>query len=209
MQDDVKKWAEEHRRRLGLTQAEIGKLLGVSQPQARNRLVGPGEFTLEEIAALEKRFGSRAPIREGDNAHNHWGAFKLVDEYNVHVSAGDGALVSDENIRGQWAFNIEYLRNELRLEGNQLAIVEVRGDSMEPTLSSGDRVLVNMSDRQVSQPGIFIIYDGDGTVIKRVEKVPGQDRLVLISDNALHSRYEIESGDIQIVGRVVWAAKRL
>lgn len=134
-----------------------------------------------------------------------------VPEYQVHVSAGGGALVAEENKRRDWPFATDYLKQELGLERSKLAIVEVRGDSMEPTLSSGDRVLVNMSDRQVSQPGIFIVFDGDGTVVKRVEKIPGSvpTRIVLISDNPLHGRYELDSDVVQIVGRVVWRAGRI
>lgn len=136
-------------------------------------------------------------------------AFKVVPEYDVRVSAGAGALAVAEARKADWPFNKEYLRDYLGLSGNNLAIVEVRGDSMEPTLSSGDRVMVDMGDVQVSQPGIFVIYDGGGTVIKRVEKIPGQNRIVLISDNQLHSRYEVDDTDLQVIGRVIWAARRL
>jgi len=135
--------------------------------------------------------------------------FRTITEYDIRASAGDGALTSEENVRSQWPFDPSYLSDFLGLSTNDLAIIEVRGDSMEPTLSSGDRVMVHLADKQISQPGIFIIYDGGGTVIKRVEKIPGQDKLVLISDNPLHTRYEISGDDVQIVGRVVWAAKRL
>lgn len=144
------------------------------------------------------------PPAANSNVHN-------VPEYRVHVSAGGGALVAHENKRRDWPFATDYLRNELGLEKTHLAVVEVRGDSMEPTLSSGDRVLVNMSDKQVSQPGVFILYDGGGTVIKRVERIPGTDpaKIVLISDNPRHTRYEIEAELVEIVGRVVWRAGRI
>lgn len=144
------------------------------------------------------------PLAANSNVSN-------VPEYQVHVSAGGGALVAEENKRRDWPFASDYLQNELGLTRSKLAVVEVRGDSMEPTLSSGDRVLVNMSDRQVSQPGIFIIFDGDGTVVKRVEKIPGSSpqRIVLISDNPLHGKYELDSEVVQIVGRVVWRAGRI
>tara|TARA_R110000868_G_scaffold177787_1_gene416832 strand:- start:1105 stop:1749 length:645 start_codon:yes stop_codon:yes gene_type:complete len=135
--------------------------------------------------------------------------FKTVTEYDIRASAGGGSLTSEENIRSEWPFDPAYISDFLGLPTSELAIIEVRGDSMEPTLSSGDRVMVHMTDRQASQPGIFILYDGGGTVIKRVEKIPGRDMLVLISDNPLHTRYEVSGDDVQIVGRVVWAAKRL
>lgn len=132
-----------------------------------------------------------------------------VPEYSVHVSAGGGTLVDGEHKRRDWPFATDYLRHELGLDRSNLALVEVRGDSMEPTLSSGDRVLVNMSDVQVSQPGVFVLYDGDGTVVKRVERIPGTPKVALISDNQRHGRYEVEADFVQIVGRVVWAARRM
>lgn len=136
---------------------------------------------------------------------------RMVPEFDVRVAAGGGSLNDAENVRSQWPFNAEYLHDELRLASNNLAIVEVRGDSMEPTLSSGDRVLINGNDVQISQPGIFVLFDGGGTVIKRVEHIPGSlpARLVLISDNSAHSRYEVDADAITVIGRVVWAARRL
>jgi phage repressor protein C with HTH and peptisase S24 domain len=135
--------------------------------------------------------------------------YRSVPEYGVHASAGGGAVVSNENVVSNWPFPEDYLASELRLGQTRLAIIEVRGDSMEPTLSSGDRILVNLSDQQISQPGIFVLFDGDGTVIKRVEKVPGKAVAVLISDNSLHTRYEVPLSDISVAGRVVWRAGRV
>ncbi len=165
-------------------------------------------LALSELLSIpEEELG--APAKKPRSSAS--GNVTFISEYHVHVSAGGGALVTEENKRRDWPFATDYLRAELGLVKSRLAVVEVRGDSMEPTLSSGDRVLVNMTDRQVSQPGIFIIYDGDGTVVKRVEKIPGSSppRIVLISDNPIHGRYEIGSDDVQIVGRVVWRAGRI
>lgn len=135
--------------------------------------------------------------------------YRTVPEYAVTAAAGGGAVVAEENIISGWPFAEDYLESELKLGAAQLAIIEVRGDSMEPTLSSGDRVLVNLNDKQISQPGLFVLFDGDGTVIKRIEKVPGKNVVVLISDNPRHSRYEVAATDIQIAGRVVWRAGRV
>ena len=135
----------------------------------------------------------------------------MIPEYNVQVSAGGGALVGDENIRSNWPFSANYISSEIRANAKNLSIVEVRGDSMEPTLSNGDRVMINRADIQVSQPGIFVLWDGNGTVIKRVEYIFGSSpaKVLLISDNSIHSRYEVDASEINVIGRVVWAAKRL
>jgi phage repressor protein C with HTH and peptisase S24 domain len=69
--------------------------------------------------------------------------------------------------------------------------------------------MVNFNDKQVAHPGIFVLFDGDGTVIKRIEKIPGQDIIVLISDNPIHSKYEVPISDLHVAGRCVWRAGRI
>jgi phage repressor protein C with HTH and peptisase S24 domain len=84
---------------------------------------------------------------------------------------------------------------------------------MLPTLSEGDRILVDITHKAPSPPGIFVLWDGAGLVAKRVEVVevvPGEAaRIRLHSDNALYSAYDCTPEEVHIVGRVVWAAKRL
>lgn len=133
-----------------------------------------------------------------------------VAEYNALASAGGGILIDEEERVGSWPLPKAYL-NEMHLSGNGLAVVPVKGDSMEPTLRSGDRVLIDLGDTNVSQGGLFVLYDGLGRVVKRVEHIPGSHppKLALISDNPLHTRYEVDADSVGVIGRVVWAARRL
>lgn len=59
---------------------------------------------------------------------------------------------------------------------------------MEPTLESGDRVLVSNADRLPSPPGLFTLWDGFGVVVKRIEHLLNSDPLTLsiASDNPKH-----------------------
>lgn len=134
-----------------------------------------------------------------------------VPEYDVRLSAGGGALVERENQSGVWQFSRRYLVDELRLSPANLAIVEVQGDSMYPTLLPGDRVLIDHSDRNPALPGIYAIWDSHATVVKRVERVPASNppKLVLISDNKSHNQYTVPADQVNVIGRVVWFARRL
>lgn len=134
-----------------------------------------------------------------------------VPEYDVRLSAGPGALVGDEPAIDVWNFSRRYLVDQLRLNVDTLAVVEVVGDSMMPTLASGDRVLIDHSDRNPARGGIFAIWDSDATVVKRVERVPASDppMLVLIPDNKNHNAYQVAAEFVNIIGRVVWFARRL
>lgn len=134
-----------------------------------------------------------------------------IPEYDVRLSAGAGHLIEVENIKDIWQFSRRYIEGELRLNRANLAVVEVEGDSMEPTLRSGDRVLIDHSDRNPAKPGIYAIWDSNATVVKRVENIPASDppQLVLISDNKNHHEYIVLAEFVNVIGRVVWFARRL
>lgn len=137
--------------------------------------------------------------------------FREVSEYDALASAGGGISLDDERERARWPFLTDYIESELRLGSATLALLRVRGDSMEPTLRGGDRILIDMTDKNVSQPGLFVLWDGDGRVVKRVERIPASDpaTLVLKSDNPRYTQYQVPAEMVNIIGRVVWAAHRL
>lgn len=134
-----------------------------------------------------------------------------IPEYDVRLSAGPGALVGEEAAVDVWTFSRRYLVDQMRLNPDTLAVVEVVGDSMMPTLATGDRVLIDHADRNPARGGIFALWDTDATVVKRVERIPASDppMLTLISDNKNHNQYQVLAEYVNVIGRVVWFARRL
>ena len=90
-------------------------------------------------------------------------------------------------------------------------MITVDGDSMEPLLSSGDRILIDVSQRVPAPPGIFVIWDGIGLVTKRIEHVPNSEppKVVIKSLNPEYASYERTAEEVRVIGRAVWVARRL
>lgn len=138
--------------------------------------------------------------------------FSQVPELDVRASAGHGAFhEGDEEIKAVWMFPDAVIRHELRARSVNLRIITIDGDSMEPLLASGDRVLVDTAQRVPAPPGIFVIWDGLGIVAKRIEHIPTAEpsRIVIKSVNPLYNDYERPTEDVNIIGRVIWAGKKL
>lgn len=138
--------------------------------------------------------------------------FSAVTEIDVRASAGPGAFHEGlEEAKGVWLFPDPVIRHEFRARPEDLHVITVDGDSMEPLLSSGDRILIDTSQRVPVPPGIFVVWDGIGLVAKRVEHIPHSDptKVVIRSINPEYQTYERDAEEINIVGRVVWAARRL
>ena len=137
--------------------------------------------------------------------------FSQVPELDVRASAGHGAFhEGDEEIKAVWMFPDAVIRHELRARSANLRIITIDGDSMEPLLASGDRVLVDTSQRVPAPPGIFVIWDGLGIVAKRIEHIPTAEpsRIVIKSVNPIYGDYERPTEEVNIIGRVIWAGKK-
>lgn len=210
----------EAREAKGLKQAGLAIELEVTQSTLSSWERGirrPKRDNLERLAeALDV---GKAWIETGDNGKiSHITTIEsalndgliTVPEYNIRLSAGGGYVVDEETILEQWVFTKSYL-SEMRLLAADLVVAEVEGDSMEPKLFSGDRVMVNQTDKDANRPGIFAVWDTSALVVKRIEKIPGTDPVMLrlISDNPNHSKYDVLAEDTRIIGRVVWFARRL
>ncbi|WP_417537300.1 LexA family transcriptional regulator [Marinomonas sp.] len=130
-----------------------------------------------------------------------------VPQYSIEASAGQGALVEAESIDQHLAFKESWLRRSGINPANLIAMY-ARGDSMEPTIFSGDSLVIDKTKNTVtSDGGVYVInYDGE-LFVKRVQKQ--LDGLVAItSDNKNYRDMTIPLQDLsklKIIGRVVWS----
>lgn len=135
----------------------------------------------------------------------------LVSVYDVTASAGHGAVVDDEERVSSLAFPPGYLRKLTRANPRDLAIITVKGDSMLPTLGDDDVVMLDMSKRDLSYDGLFILRDnGDGLLVKRVGRASRSGYVSLISDNrTLYPAVERAIEDIEVIGKVLWHGRKV
>jgi phage repressor protein C with HTH and peptisase S24 domain len=130
---------------------------------------------------------------------------------SIKVSAGFGAVAESESSYARFGFDERWLRKLTGAKSASLSIVPVVGDSMEPTLSDGDEVLVDTSDH-VSRlrDGIYVLRSDDTLVVKRIALKPGGRQITIASDNPAYPSWnDVERGEVHIVGRVIWFGRAL
>lgn len=144
--------------------------------------------------------------------------FARVSLLGVRASAGGGLEVAVEEEKGQLAFQRDWIS---RRHGwspdapSRFAVISVEGDSMEPTLSSGDVLLVDTARRTADRDGIYVIRQGNALQVKRLQRLP-DGALKVISDNPRYEPMvvkamvpEDQTQDFEIAGRVVWLGRDL
>jgi phage repressor protein C with HTH and peptisase S24 domain len=209
------------RKGLGLNQAAFAKELGFKFPTAvskyedntripdKDRLLQIaklGKISLDELLdhnPLDKK-NKLTPVQPDFPAND----FVLIRQVNGKISAGNGFL-PDDSVDIQAAFRKDWIKRKGG-KPDRMSLIKVDGDSMEPTLLSGDLVLVDHSrDTIASQGGIYAIAIDDEIMIKRVQPVFPDGKLRVISDNKQYDPFEIETGRVRVNGKVIWFAREM
>lgn len=205
------KWVNSEFERTKKPKGGLAKAMGIDSAGVTRLLKGDRDITVDEQKIIQDYFGASedGPSLSFPDA---------IPEIDVRAGAGGGgipmeAFISDGNggqmavdgVKENWGIPHRFVRNELRSTPSVVRIAEVLGDSMEPVLRSGDRVLIDTNHRSPSPPGVYAVWDGFGLVIKRVEIVPrsAPTMVRLVSDNSRHASYEVSLEEAQIVGRVI------
>ncbi|MEO5334531.1 MAG: hypothetical protein H7839_21155 [Magnetococcus sp. YQC-5] len=137
--------------------------------------------------------------------------FSLIPHIRAEASLGLGAdCYSNDDIIGHLAFKNVWLQKK-RLNPRFLALIDAVGDSMAPTISDGDVLLVDLRQKEPMDNRIFVIRMDQRLYAKRL-RVQSGNKLVVHSDNPLSPAFDIDSAEfhgVDILGRVVWAGKDL
>ncbi len=92
----------------------------------------------------------------------------------------------------------------------KMYLFEVSGDSMEPTLRTGDLVLIDHARSYVDpQGGLYAISFDGVVVIKRVEIAYPSKKLKVISDNSKYETVEVAPDNVKIQGKIIWFSRDL
>jgi phage repressor protein C with HTH and peptisase S24 domain len=122
--------------------------------------------------------------------------------YDIVVSAGSGREVLREEPISWATFPALYVR-ELG-EASSLQMISVEGDSMEPDLRSGDKVIFDSSATQ-PRDGMYVVRLGDQLLVKRL-RIVAAGRVELVSSNPIYQPFTVDLArdDFEIKGRVKW-----
>ncbi|WED28132.1 peptidase [Vibrio sp. DW001] len=137
---------------------------------------------------------------------SHFEKWSKLPVYDVYAAAGAGSLVQTEYQIGTFHIPTELL-NEFGLDDKNSSIIFVDGDSMEPTLSHKDRLLVDIRETQhpVSN-GVYVIRIDDAVYVKRLSWDIANGLYNVISDNLKYSAFQINHNNgrnFKIIGKAV------
>lgn len=154
--------------------------------------------SLSECDNFIQYFNSYVPDKE----------FAMIPGYNIQVSAGHGAINGEEQPTRYLAFRHKWLKYR-GFNENNLVVVFAKGDSMEPTITNNNSLLIHTKIESILDGGIYVIRQDDTLLVKRVQRLL-DGNLKLISDNTAYEPMVLTKDSFEsldVIGQVVWIAK--
>lgn len=140
--------------------------------------------------------------------------YAVITQYTATGSAGDGYDNNHVEVKGGLVFKLEWLKR-LNLKAENLCVIYAEGMSMEPTITDGDVLLLDSSQREPISGKIYALRRPNGEIsIKRLIQTHTHGWIIR-SDNRDDVKYpdepatDTEIGHLQIEGRIVWHAGTL
>jgi len=189
-----------------------------SQKQLADLLeVGPAAITLAKSRGVPKSWSFKIASIFGLNSNwiksGNGPIFQsgredmfLVPKVSARACAGSGSFDVQENIIDEVPFSAVWIRKK-GSPGNMI-VMEVMGDSMYPELEEGDNILVDRSQKQVSDNCVYVIGLEETIQVKRVQSLPGL--VLLLSTNRHYPPVSVQGDEIdtlRVIGKVLWSSR--
>ena len=207
-------------REAGITQGALADAVGMAQPSVW-KLVSGGAKGSKRSVDIARVLGVRpewlssgdGPMRnEGQapvriEALNKADGIFRVDVLDLTVSAGPGSFMISEFVEVLHAieFTTEHARSLFgNRTQNDVKVMTVDGDSMCPTIQSGDRLFFDVSVRNFKVDGVYAFVFGQHFHVKRLQMQGLQ--LAVLSDNPAYKDWyvtEENQDQLYIMGKAM------
>jgi len=161
----------------------------------------------EQIRLMERPTAILAVPQEGEI---------VIQQLDVLASMGQGAIPPDHvDVIKTFGANLQELRKRCTFTAPEnLQIITGYGESMRPTFSDGDPLLVDVGIREIKVDAVYVFTYDEELFIKRVQRMPGKVLRVISDNRDSHDSWDIgpfDSPRLNVRARVVLACnlKRL
>jgi SOS-response transcriptional repressor LexA len=126
-------------------------------------------------------------------------SIKIIDAV---ACCGTGIEALHENVVGTWDIPLQKYRDFATSKPENVYMLQVEGDSMTPTLNSGDWALADTSQNFISSDGLYLIRMASGLAVKRIQS--GLNDITIKSDNPAYKDITASVGEVAILGKIIY-----
>ncbi len=188
-----------------VNQTHLAESLGITRQTVSNRIKNGSQVTVSELKKIEKYFNIDL-LNDAETADER---LVNVDYYpDVFASCGTGNIVfSNEKIK----LPISTMLINGFSSKKSYSIINATGNSMAPTIDSGDKLIVeHWKGSQIQDNNIYVFCFNNEFFVKRLSK--NLDEIIIKSDNPEYRVRTINGStgeELILIGKIVGVFKAL
>jgi transcriptional regulator with XRE-family HTH domain len=204
-QEDFRERLQEEMRRRGIEkQKDFAALLGIS-PTFLNQIFGRKRTGSRQLVNFAKRLKVPLGYLLGyETLPDYFPEYHSIPLVEGHIAANPAGRIPGDAVEALvWLH-----RSQL---GGRHDLVAVRlgpgADSMQPALHPGDLIIIDRADHEITARGLYAVRlpDLESCAVKRVQLLPDQRHVLLLSDNPTYEPLPLQWHEHLIIGRVIWS----
>ena len=176
------------------SRAALARALNLDPPAISKILANTRQIKAHEYIGMRRFFG--LPV-DGQKAVDAGRGYRLQ---TLSQGLSERAVPDDQDA---WIMPARLLESKTRSSPDKIRIFTVRDNSMEPDFMIGSQVLVDLSDVMPSPPGVFVMSDGVGHVLRQCDVIPGETPLQINVSSRSGVSFQLTSVRAAIIGRVI------
>lgn len=194
-----------------LSQAELGKLLGVSQQHIQRfekDYPVPVKYAAKLAQILDIDIKELLPeeLKDVSLANPE---IVQIDVLDVRACCGNGVENFTENVIGQQMMTLPALRELTESAPENIKIIKAIGESMMPTIHTDDIVWIDISVKTPTSDGLYILCVGSDLLIRRIQINPFDNTATVIADNNKYLPIPRNNyRDIKVIGKVIYHMRK-
>lgn len=181
------------------SKAGLAKALRLEPSAVSKILKGTRQIKAQEYATMRQYFG--LPVDGEKSIGNRKSASYTLEPLSQPENLRD----SDTSRGEEWVIPSAVISQRTKADSRNIKIFSVDETAMEPDFKRGEPVLVDLSDTEPSPPGVFVVSDGFGYLIRQCEFVAGSNPAE-IKLSAVVKNFQpqiLGRDDFKIIGRVI------
>lgn len=182
------------------SKADLARALGLEPPAISKILNETRQVKAHEYTAMRRFFGLPVDGERAANAQSGYVLEPLAAGAGMSEQATFGVETSEN-----WIIPASVLNARTKAPSDQVKIFEVKEAVMGPDYRQGEHVLVDQTENAPSPPGVFVVSDGYGHLLRQCEMIMGSSppavRISARDEDFISQTIALR--DIQIVGRVI------
>lgn len=183
-----------------MSQKELSQKSGLSQSYIAMLEKGERNLNFKTMQQLAQALNINLQDLISNNPVNPDSvSIKIIDAV---ACCGIGIEALQENVVGTWDIPLQKYRDFSTAKPENVYMLQVEGDSMTPTLNSGDWALADTSQNYISSDGLYLIRMASGLAVKRIQS--GLNDITIKSDNPAYKDITASVGEVAIIGKVIY-----